>query len=127
MTMRIVGLGMATVLLGGCATTAYQPRYSYYQVPCNTPGAVIATPVAGPGGVAVAPAYPAPGAAVVLPGTPSVASCIVAVSDQSYGYRSSYYDGYGGYGRPYYGSFGMGFGFSSYGHGHHSVGHHSRH
>lgn len=143
MTVRIlslIALGTLSVLLAGCATTAYQPRYSYYQVPCNTPGAVIAVPVVGPGGVAVTPApdvavIAAPGVAVAAPGAPAVATCIVAVSDRDYGYRSSYYDGYGRYrgyyGSPFYGSFGFGFssfgGHHDYSGGHYSGGHHSTH
>ncbi|MES2136343.1 MAG: hypothetical protein V4502_04685 [Pseudomonadota bacterium] len=127
-TIGITALGVIPALLiGGCATVP--PRYSYYQVPCATPGAVLATPVAGAAQVPVAPGYPAPAATAAVPGAPAVATCVIAVVDQGYGYYGSpYYGryGYGGYG-PYgyggYGSLGLGFGFSS----HHSFsgGHHS--
>lgn len=130
-----IGIGAAAaVLLSACATVP--PRYAYYQVPCTTPGAVLATPVAGAAQIPVAPGYPPPAGSAVAPGpagAPGVATCIVAVRDEPYGYYGApYYSRYGygpyGYGSPFYGSFGLGFGFSSHHHHfsdhfHHSGGH----
>ena len=55
----------------------------------------------------------------------SETACVVAVSDAGARYSRSYYPGYGGYyGRPYYGSFGIGLGFGShFGGGHGYRGH----
>lgn len=104
--VKRVGLGVIpAVLLGGCATTAYPPRYAYYRVPCNTPGAVVAEPV-GP------EAVPAPANAPAA-GIPPI--CVVAVSDASYGPGYGSYPG-GYYRRPYYGSFGLGIGLGSFHH-----------
>lgn len=133
-TIGISALGLVPALLvGGCATVP--SRYSYYQVPCTTPGAVLATPVAGSGQVPVAPGYAAPSGASVA-GAPAVGTCVIAVRDEGYDYyRSPYYGRYGyggygsyGYGSPFYGSLSLGFGFSSHHHhfsggGHHSGGH----
>jgi hypothetical protein len=98
--LKLAGLSAVPVaLLGGCATTAYPPRYAYYRVPCNTPGAVVAEPIDSQAA--------APSAANVPP------TCVVAISDASYGRGySSYYPG-GYYGRPYYGSIGIGIGLGS--------------
>lgn len=132
-TIGIIALGVVpAVLVGGCATVP--PRYSYYQVPCATPGAVLATPVAGAAQIPVAPGYPSPIGPAVAPGAAAVATCVIAVRDQGYGYYGSpYYGRYGyggygsyGYGSPYYGSLGLGFGFSSHGH-HVSGGGHRSH
>lgn len=123
-SFRIIGVGaFAATLLSACATVP--PRYAYYQVPCTTPGAVLATPVAGAAQIPVAPGYPAPAGSTVTsaaPGSSPVATCVVAVRENGYGYYP-YYGRYGygpyGYGGPFYGSFGLGFGFSSH-HGHFS-------
>ena len=135
MTMRAVGLkalGVSSLaLLGGCTTIQGPQRYAYYRVPCTTPGAVVATPIAAQPEVArtqMPDAPPSPEASTessrtaASGGPPPVgaasesgATCVVAVSDAGYRYSRSYYPGYGGdYGRPYYGSFGIGLGFGSH-------------
>lgn len=113
--IRTVGLAtVATALLGGCATTGSSSRYAYYRVPCNTPGAVVAEPALPP---------PAPANAAATP------TCVVAVANSSY--RAGYgpYAG-GAYGRPYYGSVGIGIGQGShhgFGGGHFGGGHSGGH
>lgn len=68
-------------------------------MPCNTPGAAVAEPVD--------PQAVAPGAANALP------TCVLAISDATYGRGySPYYPG-GYYRRPYYGSIGVGIGLGS--------------
>lgn len=145
MTTRAVGLGALGVsslaLLGGCTTMQGPQRYAYYRVPCTTPGAVVATPIAAqpevgrtqmPGeptshetstgsGRPTASATPPP----VDAAPESGATCVVAVSDAGSRYGRSFYPGYGGYyGRPFYGSFGIGLGFGSrFGGGHGYRGH----
>jgi hypothetical protein len=134
-TFGLMTLGLSSAaLLGGCMTTS-PPRLAYFRVPCDTPGAVVATPIAlepgqgtGNAGGAASSAVPAASAK-----TDSPATCVVAVADASSGYRGSYYSGRGYYGRPYFGSVGFGFGFGSHGGGHrnsgghHPSGHGSRH
>lgn len=142
-TLGLAALGVSSIaLLGGCTTMRGPPRYAYYQVPCTTPGAVVATPMtmqsatgaidsAGPAlsperGSAVQ-AVAVDTVAVPADTTPGAgATCVVAVSDVGYGYGRSYYPGYGGgsYGRPYYGSFGIGIGLGhGFGGGHGYRGH----
>lgn len=132
-TLGLVALGVSSiVLLGGCTTMRGPQRYAYYRVPCATPGAVVATPIAlqsANGAIdGAGPALPqergsengpvavdtAPATAGMTPG--AGATCVVAVSDVGSGYGRSFYPSYGGryYGRPYYGSFGIGIGL---GHG----------
>lgn len=116
MTMRFLKLvavvAAPVALLGGCATTHTHARLAYYKVPCNTPGAVIAEPI-----VLDDPAAPIP--APSTPATPAASPrlCVIAVSDSRSGYAGGYggYGAYGrGYGRPYFGSVGIGFGFGSH-------------
>lgn len=128
--LKIVALSGGVIAISGCATTAQPTRLAYYKVPCSTPGAVVAEPisldgpVARPGGT---PATATPPAAEVAK------TCVVAVADA----RSANRFGYPGfYGRPYYGSIGIGFGFGGHGgngghrgggHVGHSSGHGRRH
>lgn len=128
--ITILGAGLV-LLLGGCATV---PRYSYYQVPCNVPGAVLASPVAAPGQIPVAPGQipVAPGYENPLPATasPSGSTCIIAVSDRGYAYGGAYYPGYRNYGyglSGYGGSFGVGFGIGSHRRHHYPRGHNGGH
>lgn len=122
-TSRLISLAVGSaVMLTGCTTGQYAPRYSYYRVPCTTPGAVVAQRIGLEKGPA-APASPpvssnAPG---VDPGA-AVPTCVIAVSEADY--RRAYYPG-GYYGRPYYGSFGLGIGFGGghFGGGHFRGGH----
>lgn len=125
-SLGIMALGVGTAfMLGGCATV---PRYSYYQVPCGVPGAVLATPITGPGQIPTAPGYGTP---VATTANPSASACIVAVSDRGYGrYDGGYYPGYRnyGYGLGNYGSsFGLGIGFGSHRRHPSSGGHHTGH
>lgn len=121
--LRPIGLAAGSaILLAGCTTGRYAPRYSYYRVPCTTPGAVLAQPI----GLEVSP--PASAMPAVPSGVPvanvadTAATCVVAVSAADY--RRAYYPG-GYYGRPYYGSFGLGLGFGGghFGGGHFGGGH----
>lgn len=143
--IRIPVASTALLLLGGCATYATPPvqSYSYFVVPCSTPGAFPAEPMAVMPSMAgvqppAPPTYPAP-AGVQQPAYPAPAgvssnaaapqqTCMIAVAAPGSGYRRSYYGGgyydpyyygYGGYGRPFYGSIGIGF----FGGGHGGGGH----
>lgn len=105
---------ISIALLSGCATTSSPARIAYYKVPCGTPGAVVAEPVLeDPAAASQELPAGAEGSAA--------ATCIVGVSDPSRGYRG--FPGY--YGRPYYGSVGIGLGFGFHGGHHrgHSIGH----
>jgi hypothetical protein len=129
----------AVVLLGGCASSANRPAtYSYFAVPCSTPGAVRAVPISpvGPGPVVADPATAAPPPPVIGDrinpdaAAPLAGQCVVAVADgygRGYG-RPGY--GYGGspyYRSPYYGSFGLGIGFGGGHFGGHGGGHRGGH
>lgn len=115
-TLKPIGLAAVPMaLLAGCTTAQYAPRYSYYRVPCTVPGAIPAQPI----GVEADPASPsAQPTRSGAPADPATAepTCVVAVSDASYsrGYSPYYPGGY--YGRPYYGSVGVGFGLGATGH-----------
>lgn len=130
----------SAILLGGCTTLREPPRYAYYRVPCTTPGAVVATPVAMQAtSGAVYDGSPAllrdrssasePSVSDTAP-VPAVTkpqagvTCVVAVSEVGSGYGRSYYPSYRGgyYGRPFYGSFGIGIGLG-HGGGHGFGGH----
>lgn len=124
----------APVLLGGCATYRAAPlSYSYYAVPCDTPGAVRAVPIAPPDAQVGAPAAAPPAALPptrAAPQTPdgvpqaSATECLIAVADRGGGWRGpvSYGGGYPRryYGSPFYGSLGIGIGIG----GHHYGGGH---
>lgn len=125
-TLRLIGLAAGSAaLLGGCSTGRYAPRYSYYRVPCTTPGAVLAQPM----GLEAGPAAPGPppAASSVPAADPAgaVPTCVIAVSAADY--RRAYPGGY--YGRPYFGSFGLGLGFGGghFGGGHFGGGHFGGH
>lgn len=140
MVMRasVAGLAILSLLvLGGCATGRSASRYAFYRVPCTTPGAVVAHPIEVGRGDA-AGATPPPQAvaragepqANTLPSVSTPPTCVIAVNETGYG--RGYYP-WGGYRRPYYGSFGVGIGIGSFGHGfrgghfgggHHGGGHH---
>ena len=135
MVMRASGAVLAMlplVVLGGCATVPSASRDTYYRVPCTTPGAIVAQPIAGGpedvGGPTPPPQAVAPAAepqAGVSPPVSAPPSCVIAVNEAGYG--RGYYP-WGGYRRPYYGSFGVGIGIGSFGHGyrggHFGGGHH---
>lgn len=128
------------VLLGGCATYAPRPSaYSYFAVPCDTPGAIRAVPISPPDGppgeTSAALPAPVPPQAVVpaAPGSAAQAGasdCLIAVADRGRGWRGAgYYGGsypyryrspYGYYGSPFYGSLGIGIGLGG---GHYRGGH----
>ncbi len=127
-TSALAASGLLSVtLLSGCMTTPPPARFAYFRVPCGTPGAVVATPIALERGTA---AGNAPGAAspsnpaAAAPQGGAAATCVVAVADARSGYRRGYYAAPGYYGQPYYGSVGIGFGFGSHGGHHRSGGHH---
>lgn len=115
---------LSPVLLGACATAPSTSRYAYYRVPCTTPGAVAAEPIAivPPGQSAGIPAPEQAGAhspearGDAPPTSAASPTCVIAVAQNGYG--RGYYP-WPGYRRPYYGSFGLGFGIGSFGHGHH--------
>lgn len=131
------------LLLGGCATYAPQPAsYSYFAVPCDTPGAIRAMPIPAPGALPMATAAPIPQRAPVpaVPAAPGGTAlldrseCMIAVADRGRGWRGASYYGGGypyGYGGPYgyygapYGSIGIGIGIGGghYGGGHYGGGH----
>lgn len=131
---------VGAVLLGGCATSVQRrPAYSYFAVPCDTPGAIRAVPISSPdgsfGATSAAPQAPVrPQAAVsAAPGSAAQAGaseCLIAVADRGLGWRGAgYYGGgypyrysspYGYYGSPFYGSLGIGIGLG----GGHSRGRH---
>lgn len=128
----------AAVLLGGCATYPPTPAsYSYFAVPCDTPGAIRAVPVPPPNTSSVAPITPPQATAPSLEGgaaSPDSAAqaagseCLIAVADRGRGWRGpGYYGGYprGYYGAPFYGSLGIGIGIGTrhYGGGHRGGGH----
>lgn len=125
---------LSATLLSGCMTTPPPARFAYFRVPCDTPGAVVVTPIALEPGTASgnAPgAAPVSDQAAVAPQGGAAATCVVAVADARSGYRGGYYPAAGYYGQPYYGSLGIGFGFGSHGGhrplgGHHGSGHSSR-
>jgi len=122
-TLRLIGLAAGSVaLLGGCTTGRYAPRYSYYRVPCTTPGAVHAQPIGLEAGPAAPGALPAPPSVPAANPAGTAPTCIIAVSAADY--RRAYYPG-AYYGRPYYGSFGLGIGFvgGHFGGGHFRGGH----
>ncbi len=135
----------AALLLGGCATYASRPvsySYSYFTVPCDTPGAFRAVPIPSPAAQSPAPAAASPAtlpsAAVVQPRPGDAAQagaseCLIAVADRGRGRRrAGYYGGYypggyygypgGYYGGPFYESLGIGIGIG----GHHYRGGHYR-
>lgn len=136
---------LASAALAGCMTVPRAIDYSYYAVPCGTPGAIEARPLAGdldyPDSKST---QPAEGNAV--PSTPSdpasdlrssAPTCVVPVSFARSSYRGARYPyGSGYYGTPYYGSVGLGFyggsGFGrshgrlSHGFGHRGGAHHGR-
>lgn len=118
------------VVLGGCATGPSASRYTYYRVPCTAPGAIVAQPIAvDPGDAAGAtPHAVAPRGEPETDAPPPISTspmCVIAVNEAGYG--RGYYP-WGGYRRPYYGSFGVGIGIGSFGHGyrggHFGGGHH---
>lgn len=126
----------AAVLLGGCATYGQaRPSYSYFAVPCDTPGAIRGVPVSPPDGApAAAPdtTIPPRGAARAVPGVAPQAGageCLVAVANGGRGWgQAGYYGGYYPrryYGSPYYGSFGIGIGIGGHSGGGHYRGGHS--
>ena len=130
----------AAILLGGCATYPRPAPYSYFSVPCDTPGAVRAVPVVPAAALAGSSMdAPLPGnspepsnavsAAVNAPAGAVGVECLVAVADRGrapgvgyypggYRYRSGYPYGY--YGSPFRGSLGIGIGIG----GHRSRGGH---
>lgn len=112
----------STVLVGGCVTAPGAQRLAYYQVPCETPGAIVARPLspedARMAGLPAAPSTTPP--QVAPPPPPGLATCIVPVTVAGAGYGRGYYPGSGGYygGRGYYpggGGFFGGRGFGSFG------------
>lgn len=122
----------AAVLLSGCATYAPSPAaYSYYAVPCSTPGAFRGVPVAAPAAGMPAPgpsAAPNAAAAPASPGNaaqPATSECMIAVADRGRVLSRGYYGGYPGgyYGSPFYGSFGIGIGGGHFGGGYFGGGH----
>lgn len=115
--MLLVPLAGA-VLLGGCATgyrDAPPPRFSYFAVPCGSPGAIPAVPIPPPGAplppppaAAAPPPAAAPAPLPTLPPMPpsgagtGAPQCVVAVLDPRQRYRY--------YGPPFAGSIGIGIG-----------------
>ena len=128
-------IAASTVLVGGCATLPGTERFAYYQVPCETPGAIVARPLSpeeSPAAGTPAPPSPTPQQAATV-GTSAQNTCVVPVSLAGSGYGRRFYPGGGGYyGGRGYGSFGIGLGIGSHGgrgygsHGisrHHGSGH----
>lgn len=108
---KLAGLGLFSgLLLSGCATMPRAPGYVYYRVPCTTPGAIPAEPIAP---VTKAPTAP-PSAAAEGGSSSSPSICLLALSPASVS-RGYYPAGY--YGQPYYSGLGYGSAFFSIGHG----------
>lgn len=139
MTTRASGAILVLIgagALSGCATAPSGGRYTYYRVPCETPGAVVAQPIALGQGPSTDVPQPDPSAVEPRPDAPPPsappATCVIAVNEASYG--RGYYP-WPGYRRPYYGSFGVGIGIGSLGHGYrgghfgagHGISHHGGH
>lgn len=131
-------------LLSGCATYTPSPAplyaYSYFAVPCETPGAFRAVPVVNPPSADSPVAIPdrtdlSPAVVSAAPANtdqaPDAVECLIAVIDRGrasrgaryygggypYPSRYSYSNPYGHYPRPFYGSLGIGFGFGTHGYG----------
>lgn len=138
---RYLALPLAgATLLGGCAAYPRPSSYSYFSVPCDTPGAVRAVPVVPTAALAGSPTdaplpanSPEPADAASAPANApagaGVVECLVAVADRGRGPGAGYYPGgygyragypYGYYGSPFRGSLGIGVGIG----GHRSRGGH---
>lgn len=125
-------LVVASAALGGCMTGPRAIDYAYYAVPCGTPGAVEARPLADdldlndnatrPAGGTEASSTPTDPATNVASTAPT---CVVPVSLARSSYRGTRYPYSGGYyGAPYYGSIGLGFyGGSGFGRSHGRLSH----
>lgn len=133
---------LGATLLGGCATYSRpSAAYTYFSVPCDTPGAFRAVPIAPDGAPDAAAAVDAPPAAPpptigATPGSDGrVGSheCLIAVADRGRGPGVGYYPGgygypnaypYGYYGSPFRGSIGIGIGIGGHRRGGHFGGGH---
>ena len=125
-----IGAALALAgLLGGCASVPNSqrpPRYTYYVVPCDTPGAIMtgsSAQAAAPAAASAAETATPEGVAEAGRSVSDRPVCIVAASVMPrYAYRYAPYGYYGSrYGSPYYGSFGVSF---VGGHHHHGGRHH---
>ncbi|MBN8847311.1 MULTISPECIES: hypothetical protein [unclassified Sphingomonas] len=135
--LLIMPLAGAT-LLGGCATYSRPASYSYFSVPCDTPGAVRAVPIVPADALPASPTEVPATAAAPAPVAPAPATangadraagiqCLIAVADRGRAYGAGYYPGgygyrNGYYGSPFRGSLGIGIGIG----GHRSWGGHFR-
>jgi hypothetical protein len=118
-TSMLVSGAVLSVSLGGCVSTAQRPAYTYYQVSCETPGAVTAKllpPVVRPE-AEIGP-NPSPESPAQTTGSEAAETCVIPVARSSSNYSRGYYPG-GLYGQTLYGAGGFGlFGLGGHGVGH---------
>jgi hypothetical protein len=101
--LLIVAPLTAAVLLGGCATYPPTPAsYSYFAVPCDTPGAIRAVPIPPPNTTSQTPNLAPQTAAPSVEGGPlspdsaaqaGGSECLIAVADRGRGWRGPGYNG----------------------------------
>lgn len=115
-TSIAVSGAILSMSLGGCVNSARRPAFTYYQVSCETPGAVAAKllpPV-------IQPENEIGSHRSLKSQTPAIGpekaeTCVIPVARSSSGYSLGYYPR-GSYGQSFYGAGGYGlFGLGGYG------------